>query len=161
MFLSLLNVFSVYFLLVVFREDREARFMASKMSIVASFRSWSGKWCHLQSFLFIQQQSLLFESCGNIFDCAVNHTQCRVRTCAVWLTPPSGPIHLAGIINLCKSGNSGIQSLIGLLCIPNMEVRVGNRNNVTFVCFVKGHNLHPPAKGVELLCKNRHHHASV
>ncbi|KTG33649.1 hypothetical protein cypCar_00001480 [Cyprinus carpio] len=28
-----------------------------------------------------------------------------------------------GIINLCKSGNSGIQSLIGLLCIPNMEVR--------------------------------------
>ncbi|XP_053195319.1 rapamycin-insensitive companion of mTOR-like [Scomber japonicus] len=51
------------------REDREARFTASKMSIVASFRSWSG------------------------------------------------------IINLCKSGNSGIQSLIGLLCIPNMEVR--------------------------------------
>nr|XP_046231656.1 rapamycin-insensitive companion of mTOR-like isoform X2 [Scatophagus argus] len=53
------------------KEDREARFMASKMSIVASFRSWSG------------------------------------------------------IINLCKSGNSGIQSLIGLLCIPNMEVRKG------------------------------------
>ncbi|KAA0720012.1 Rapamycin-insensitive companion of mTOR AVO3 -like protein [Triplophysa tibetana] len=52
-------------------EDREARFLASKMSIVASFRSW------------------------------------------------------AGIINLCKSGNSGIQSLIGLLCIPNMEVRQG------------------------------------
>ncbi|KAI3362444.1 hypothetical protein L3Q82_012250, partial [Scortum barcoo] len=51
------------------KEDREARFMASKMSIVASFRSWSG------------------------------------------------------IINLCKSGNSGIQSLIGLLCIPNKEVR--------------------------------------
>lgn len=25
------------------REDREARFLASKMSIVASFRSWSGK----------------------------------------------------------------------------------------------------------------------
>uniref|UniRef100_A0A3B4BJD4 Uncharacterized protein n=1 Tax=Periophthalmus magnuspinnatus TaxID=409849 RepID=A0A3B4BJD4_9GOBI len=25
------------------------------------------------------------------------------------------------IINLCKAGNSGIQSLIGLLCIPNME----------------------------------------
>ncbi|XP_024286935.1 rapamycin-insensitive companion of mTOR isoform X1 [Oncorhynchus tshawytscha] len=53
------------------KEDREARFLASKMSIVASFRSWSG------------------------------------------------------IINLCKSGNSGIQSLIGLLCIPNMEVRKG------------------------------------
>ncbi|XP_073727399.1 rapamycin-insensitive companion of mTOR isoform X2 [Misgurnus anguillicaudatus] len=53
------------------KEDREARFLASKMSIVASFRSWSG------------------------------------------------------IINLCKSGNSGIQSLIGLLCIPNMEVRQG------------------------------------
>ncbi|KAM9338346.1 rapamycin-insensitive companion of mTOR-like [Symphorus nematophorus] len=53
------------------KEDREARFMASKMSIVASFRSWSG------------------------------------------------------IINLCKSGNSGIQSLIGLLCIPNTEVRKG------------------------------------
>ncbi|XP_062410091.1 rapamycin-insensitive companion of mTOR-like isoform X2 [Sardina pilchardus] len=53
------------------KEDREARFLASKMSIVASFRSWSG------------------------------------------------------IINLCKSGNSGIQSLIGLLCIPNMEVRRG------------------------------------
>ncbi|KAM3874200.1 rapamycin-insensitive companion of mTOR-like [Diretmus argenteus] len=52
-------------------EDREARFLASKMSIVASFRSWSG------------------------------------------------------IINLCKSGNSGIQSLVGLLCIPNMEVRRG------------------------------------
>ncbi|XP_030647088.1 rapamycin-insensitive companion of mTOR isoform X2 [Chanos chanos] len=53
------------------REDREARFLASKMAIVAAFRSW------------------------------------------------------AGIINLCKSGNSGIQSLIGLLCIPNMEVRKG------------------------------------
>uniref|UniRef100_A0AAR2IRC7 RPTOR independent companion of MTOR, complex 2 a n=1 Tax=Pygocentrus nattereri TaxID=42514 RepID=A0AAR2IRC7_PYGNA len=53
------------------KEDREARFLASKMSIVASFRSWSG------------------------------------------------------IINLCKSGSSGIQSLIGLLCIPNMEVRRG------------------------------------
>ncbi|TTK94552.1 Rapamycin-insensitive companion of mTOR [Bagarius yarrelli] len=32
---------------------------------------------------------------------------------------------LASIINLCKSGSSGIQSLIGLLCIPNMEVRKG------------------------------------
>ncbi|XP_072562718.1 rapamycin-insensitive companion of mTOR-like isoform X2 [Paramormyrops kingsleyae] len=53
------------------KEDREARFFASKMAIVAAFRSWSG------------------------------------------------------IINLCKSGNSGIQSLIGLLCIPNMEVRRG------------------------------------
>ncbi|XP_066568256.1 rapamycin-insensitive companion of mTOR isoform X5 [Amia ocellicauda] len=53
------------------KEDREARFLASKMAIVAAFRSWSG------------------------------------------------------IINLCKSGNSGIQSLIGLLCIPNMEVRRG------------------------------------
>ncbi|KAK1788330.1 hypothetical protein P4O66_016775 [Electrophorus voltai] len=53
------------------KEDREARFLASKMSIVASLRSWSG------------------------------------------------------IINLCKSGSSGIQSLIGLLCIPNMEVRKG------------------------------------
>ncbi|KAJ7987125.1 hypothetical protein DPEC_G00335510 [Dallia pectoralis] len=53
------------------KEDREARFLASKMAIVASFRSWSG------------------------------------------------------IINLCKTGNSGIQSLIGLLCIPNMEVRKG------------------------------------
>ncbi|XP_024908678.1 rapamycin-insensitive companion of mTOR-like [Cynoglossus semilaevis] len=31
----------------------------------------------------------------------------------------------SGIINLCKAGNSGIQSLIGLLCIPNMEVRKG------------------------------------
>uniref|UniRef100_A0A3B4CFF3 Rapamycin-insensitive companion of mTOR domain-containing protein n=1 Tax=Pygocentrus nattereri TaxID=42514 RepID=A0A3B4CFF3_PYGNA len=29
----------------------------------------------------------------------------------------------SGIINLCKVGNSGIQSLIGLLCIPNMEIR--------------------------------------
>ncbi|MBN3318173.1 RICTR protein, partial [Atractosteus spatula] len=53
------------------KEDREARFLASKMAIVAAFRSWSG------------------------------------------------------IINLCKSGSSGIQSLIGLLCIPNMEVRRG------------------------------------
>uniref|UniRef100_A0A8C1B4T7 RPTOR independent companion of MTOR, complex 2 a n=1 Tax=Cyprinus carpio carpio TaxID=630221 RepID=A0A8C1B4T7_CYPCA len=51
------------------KEDREARFLASKMAIIAAFRSWSG------------------------------------------------------IINLCKSGNSGVQSLIGLLCIPNMEVR--------------------------------------
>uniref|UniRef100_UPI0037E8DDC5 rapamycin-insensitive companion of mTOR-like n=1 Tax=Semicossyphus pulcher TaxID=241346 RepID=UPI0037E8DDC5 len=51
------------------KEDRQAQFMASKMSIVASFRSWSG------------------------------------------------------IINLCRSGSSGLQSLIGLLCIPNMEVR--------------------------------------
>ncbi|KAM6930561.1 rapamycin-insensitive companion of mTOR-like isoform 1-T1 [Xenentodon cancila] len=54
-----------------FKEDREARFLSSRMAIVAAFRSWSG------------------------------------------------------IINLCKAGNSGIQSLIGLLCIPNMEVRKG------------------------------------
>ncbi|XP_037537084.1 rapamycin-insensitive companion of mTOR [Nematolebias whitei] len=53
------------------KEDREARFLSSRMAIVAAFRSWSG------------------------------------------------------IINLCKPGNSGIQSLIGLLCIPNMEVRKG------------------------------------
>ncbi|KAM6975890.1 rapamycin-insensitive companion of mTOR-like [Tautogolabrus adspersus] len=53
----------------LFKEDRQAHFTASKMSIVASFRSWSG------------------------------------------------------IINLCKSGSSGLQSLIGLLCIPNMDVR--------------------------------------
>ncbi|KAM4615987.1 rapamycin-insensitive companion of mTOR-like [Polymixia lowei] len=53
------------------KEDREARFLSSRMAIVAAFRSWSG------------------------------------------------------IINLCKTGNSGIQSLIGLLCIPNMEVRKG------------------------------------
>uniref|UniRef100_A0A3B4VII4 RPTOR independent companion of MTOR complex 2 n=1 Tax=Seriola dumerili TaxID=41447 RepID=A0A3B4VII4_SERDU len=52
------------------KEDREARFLSSRMAIVAAFRSWSG------------------------------------------------------IINLCKAGNPGIQSLIGLLCIPNMEVRV-------------------------------------
>ncbi|XP_066509823.1 rapamycin-insensitive companion of mTOR-like isoform X1 [Hoplias malabaricus] len=51
------------------KKDREARFLASKMAIVAAFRSWSG------------------------------------------------------IINLCKVGNSGIQSLIGLLSIPNMEIR--------------------------------------
>ncbi|XP_038143191.1 rapamycin-insensitive companion of mTOR-like isoform X3 [Cyprinodon tularosa] len=53
------------------KEDRESRFLSSRMAIVAAFRSWSG------------------------------------------------------IINLCKAGNSGIQSLIGLLCIPNMEVRKG------------------------------------
>uniref|UniRef100_A0A3P9LQF3 RPTOR independent companion of MTOR, complex 2 a n=1 Tax=Oryzias latipes TaxID=8090 RepID=A0A3P9LQF3_ORYLA len=53
------------------KEDREARFLSSRMAIVAAFRSWSG------------------------------------------------------IINLCKDENSGIQSLIGLLCIPNMEVRKG------------------------------------
>nr|XP_054508656.1 rapamycin-insensitive companion of mTOR isoform X3 [Agelaius phoeniceus] len=53
------------------KEDREARFLASKMGIVAAFRSW------------------------------------------------------AGIISLCKPGNSGIQSLIGVLCIPNMEIRRG------------------------------------
>ncbi|KAJ7335038.1 hypothetical protein JRQ81_012979 [Phrynocephalus forsythii] len=53
------------------KEDREARLSASKMGIVAAFRSW------------------------------------------------------AGIISLCKPGNSGIQSLIGVLCIPNMEVRRG------------------------------------
>ncbi|KAG7241484.1 hypothetical protein INR49_025685 [Caranx melampygus] len=53
------------------KEDREARFLSSRMAIVAAFRSWSG------------------------------------------------------IINLCKAGNPGIQSLIGLLCIPNMEVRKG------------------------------------
>lgn len=33
----------------------------------------------------------------------------------------------SGIINLCKAGNSGIQSLIGLLSIPNMEVRVSTK----------------------------------
>ncbi|XP_051876078.1 rapamycin-insensitive companion of mTOR isoform X2 [Pristis pectinata] len=53
------------------KEDREARLLASKMAIVAAFRSW------------------------------------------------------AGIINLCRPGNSGIHSLIGILCIPNMEVRRG------------------------------------
>ncbi|XP_033020602.1 rapamycin-insensitive companion of mTOR isoform X1 [Lacerta agilis] len=53
------------------KEDREARLSASKMGIVAAFRSW------------------------------------------------------AGIISLCKPGNSGIQSLIGVLCIPNMEIRRG------------------------------------
>uniref|UniRef100_A0A3Q3L7S7 RPTOR independent companion of MTOR complex 2 n=1 Tax=Mastacembelus armatus TaxID=205130 RepID=A0A3Q3L7S7_9TELE len=53
------------------KEDREARFLSSRMAIVAAFRSWSG------------------------------------------------------VINLCKAGNSGIQSLIGLLSIPNMEVRKG------------------------------------
>ncbi|XP_056402076.1 rapamycin-insensitive companion of mTOR isoform X2 [Hyla sarda] len=53
------------------KEDREARFQASKLGIVAAFRSW------------------------------------------------------AGIISLCKPGNSGIQSLIGVLCIPNMEIRRG------------------------------------
>ncbi|XP_030048917.1 rapamycin-insensitive companion of mTOR [Microcaecilia unicolor] len=53
------------------KEDKEARFLASKMGIVAAFRSW------------------------------------------------------AGIISLCKPGNSGIQSLIGVLCIPNMEIRRG------------------------------------
>ncbi|XP_069739810.1 rapamycin-insensitive companion of mTOR-like isoform X2 [Narcine bancroftii] len=53
------------------KEDREARLLASKMAIVATFRSW------------------------------------------------------AGIINLCRPGNSGIHSLIGILCIPNMEVRRG------------------------------------
>ncbi|XP_068594516.1 rapamycin-insensitive companion of mTOR-like [Brachionichthys hirsutus] len=53
------------------KEDRESRFLSSRMAIVAAFRSWSG------------------------------------------------------IINLCKAGNSGIQSLVGLLCIPNMEVRKG------------------------------------
>ncbi|XP_069077437.1 rapamycin-insensitive companion of mTOR isoform X1 [Pleurodeles waltl] len=53
------------------KEDRESRFLASKMGIVATFRSW------------------------------------------------------AGIISLCKPGNSGIQSLIGVLCIPNMEIRRG------------------------------------
>ncbi|KTG33635.1 hypothetical protein cypCar_00001479 [Cyprinus carpio] len=31
------------------KEDREARFLASKMSIVASLRSWSGKQCRLNS----------------------------------------------------------------------------------------------------------------
>ncbi|KAG8456689.1 hypothetical protein GDO86_002466 [Hymenochirus boettgeri] len=53
------------------KEDREARFQASRLGIVATFRSW------------------------------------------------------AGIISLCKPGNSGIQSLIGVLCIPNMEIRRG------------------------------------
>ncbi|XP_062828531.1 rapamycin-insensitive companion of mTOR isoform X8 [Anolis carolinensis] len=53
------------------KEDREARLSASKMGIVAAFRSW------------------------------------------------------AGIISLCKPGNSGIQSLIGVFCIPNMEIRRG------------------------------------
>ncbi|XP_055367761.1 rapamycin-insensitive companion of mTOR-like isoform X1 [Betta splendens] len=53
------------------KEDKEARFLSSRMAIVAAFRSWSG------------------------------------------------------IIHLCKAGNSGIQSLIGLLSIPNIEVRKG------------------------------------
>lgn len=37
---------------------------------------------------------------------------------------PFVSLSFLGIINLCKAGNPGIQSLIGLLCIPNMEVRV-------------------------------------
>lgn len=39
-----------------------------------------------------------------------------------------------GIINLCKAGNSGIQSLIGLLCIPNMEVRVSIETTAYQIC---------------------------
>ncbi|KAM7391595.1 hypothetical protein PAMP_022275 [Pampus punctatissimus] len=42
-----------------------------------------------------------------------------IVTMQIWLKGNSR------IINLCKAGNSGIQSLIGLLCIPNMEVRKG------------------------------------
>lgn len=38
-----------------------------------------------------------------------------------------------GIINLCKPGNSGIQSLIGVLCIPNMEIRVGKSFSGCFI----------------------------
>lgn len=40
-----------------------------------------------------------------------------------------------GIIHLCKAGNSGIQSLIGLLCIPNMEVRVSCKQTEKTVIF--------------------------
>ncbi|XP_012873973.1 PREDICTED: rapamycin-insensitive companion of mTOR [Dipodomys ordii] len=65
------------------KEDREARFLASKMGIIATFRSW------------------------------------------------------AGIINLCKPGNSGIQSLIGVLCIPNMEIRAN-----TILPHSHSHHLH-------------------
>ena len=36
-----------------------------------------------------------------------------------------------GIINLFKPVNSGIQSLIGVLCIPNMEIRVGKNYSVS------------------------------
>lgn len=50
-----------------------------------------------------------------------------------------------GIINLCKPGNSGIQSLIGVLCIPNMEIRVGKSYSNCFI---------PRLLTEEINCKN-------
>lgn len=80
------------------REDRESRFLSSKMAIVAAFRSWSGKLCLFASLSIPETSMYSLNVTFIFFD--------------------------SGIINLCKAGNSGIQSLIGLLCIPNMEVRV-------------------------------------
>lgn len=83
------------------REDRESRFLSSRMAIVAAFRSWSGK-----DFSLTKQT------------CYVLYPMCFTGECEFNI------FLYSGIIHLCKAGNSGIQSLIGLLCIPNMEVRV-------------------------------------
>lgn len=83
------------------REDRESRFLSSRMAIVAAFRSWSGK-----DFSLTKQT------------CSVLYPMCFTGECEFNI------FLYSGIIHLCKAGNSGIQSLIGLLCIPNMEVRV-------------------------------------
>lgn len=118
------------------REDREARFMASKMSIVASFRSWSGNF-ELRVFktlfplctVFISARLINISWFGTCWDICLYST---VGAVFLWLTP----LHLAGIINLCKSSSSGIESLIGLLCIPNMEVRVGAQCKCSHTCLL-------------------------
>lgn len=65
-----------------------------------------------------------------ISNCSWNAVSYHISTFYLVWTPVSNWLDFyffclhPGIINLCKSGSSGIQSLIGLLCIPNMEVRV-------------------------------------
>ena len=55
--------------------------------------------------------------------------------CGLTLAASLSLFVIPGIINLCKTGNSGIQSLIGLLSIPNMEVRVSNELTLSWLAF--------------------------
>lgn len=64
----------------VTREDRDARFLSSRMAIVAAFRSWSGESLSLCHSL---QLSIQFGSAGSL--CIVGHD--LKRTFSICLMP--------------------------------------------------------------------------
>lgn len=102
----------------VHREDRESRFLSSRMAIVAAFRSWSGKDFNVVIKWVISVNTSIYSTC-------------YIHVLYFWMYIKCLSLY-SGIINLCKAGNSGIQSLIGLLCIPNMEVRVSMETHAAY-----------------------------